>query len=140
MSTETEEPFAQPPNQDYETIIAEVNATNLPEVTEETKEKFLVEVASYLLSENIEPMYLAVKRILTISFVPILFVMVVTWLGIVVWFVYLAAYKINGFYLPDSVLIALITSTTATVLGLFHYVARWLFAVNPKDPNDPTSK
>ncbi len=63
-----------------------------------------------------------------------LFRLIVSWLVIVVVFVALAATSGNYFKLSDSVLIAFITSTTVSVLGLFVIVARWLFpSENDKD-------
>lgn len=54
-----------------------------------------------------------------------LFWLIVGWLVFVLLFVALTAIFI--FKLSDSVLIAFITSTTVSVLGLFVIVARWLF-------------
>jgi hypothetical protein len=56
-----------------------------------------------------------------------LFCLIVSWLTIVVIFVALSATLGEYFKLSDSVLIAFITSTTVSVLGLFVIVARWLF-------------
>ena len=64
-----------------------------------------------------------------------LFRLIVSWLVIVVIFVALAATLGNHFKLSDSVLIAFITSTTVSVLGLFVIVARWLFP-SDNDKND----
>lgn len=47
------------------------------------------------------------------------------WLGFIGIFLVLASLKTLA--VNDSVLIALITTTTANVLGLFYIVARWLF-------------
>lgn len=125
-------------NIDFPKVIAEVSKTQKAEEPSAASEAAVLEEAFTLsFAKKIPELYLICKRILTISFVPILFVLVVTWLFVVVLFVLAAAFKLWGFILADSVLIALITSTTATVLGLFHYVARWLFAVHPKDPDPP---
>ena len=68
-----------------------------------------------------------------------LFWLIAIWLGVVVLFVFMSGYSSNllnnpdcrincaRFKLADSVLIAFITSTTASVLGLFYLVAKWLY-------------
>ena len=56
-----------------------------------------------------------------------LFWLIVVWLSVVVLFVFLSATLKPRFSLSDSVLIAFITSTTVSVLGLFVLVAKWLF-------------
>lgn len=62
-----------------------------------------------------------------------LFWLIVGWLLVVVLYVFLAAAFGNHFKLSDSVLIAFITSTTVSVLGLFIVVAKWLFPSIQKD-------
>lgn len=47
--------------------------------------------------------------------------------GVILW---KSAVFLNGFQLSDNVLIALLTTTTANVLGLFAFVVKYLF------PND----
>lgn len=64
-----------------------------------------------------------------------LFWLIVAWLSVVVLFVALTATIKPYFNLSDSVLIAFITSTTVSVLGLFMLVAKWLFPQPPKDEN-----
>ena len=59
------------------------------------------------------------------AYLPRLFWMIVSWLIVVVLFVLAASIK--WITLSDSVLIAFITSTTVSVLGLFIVAARWLF-------------
>ncbi|TGG96419.1 MAG: hypothetical protein ERJ67_00845 [Aphanocapsa feldmannii 277cV] len=66
-----------------------------------------------------------------------LFKLIICWLASVMTFLFLAAFEVNWYWLKeisfnisDNVLIALITSTTASVLGLYVIVAKWLF------PND----
>lgn len=56
-----------------------------------------------------------------------LFGLISWWLIIVVYLVILSAFFRPAFTLSDSVLIAFITSTTVTVIGLFIIVAKWLF-------------
>lgn len=60
-----------------------------------------------------------------------LFWLIVVWLSIVVLFVLLSATLKPRFSLSDGVLIAFITSTTVSVLGLFVLVAKWLFPQGP---------
>lgn len=55
-----------------------------------------------------------------------LFWLIVWWLVAVVLFMFLCG-ACDGFLLSDKVLIAFITSTTISVLGLFVIVAKWLF-------------
>lgn len=56
-----------------------------------------------------------------------LFWLTVGWLIAVVTFIALAAFHVKGFTLSDSVIIAFITSTTVSVIGLFLIPAKWLF-------------
>jgi hypothetical protein len=59
-----------------------------------------------------------------------LFWLSVIWLIVILAFLLFAAIKTMfgiDFELSDAVLIALITTTTINVLGLFYIVARWLF-------------
>src|SRR5439155_18086402 len=60
-----------------------------------------------------------------LRYIPRLYGLVVGWLVVVIGFVALTAFGLA--HLSDAVLIAFITSTTASVLGLFFLVARWLF-------------
>lgn len=59
------------------------------------------------------------------KYIPKLFWMVVVWLIFVSLIVVFTA--LGCLQLSDAVLIALITTTTATVLGIFVIVAKWLF-------------
>ena len=56
-----------------------------------------------------------------------LFCLIVIWLFIASLFVAFHGFHLWGFELSEKVLIALITSTTANVLGLFYVVAKWLY-------------
>lgn len=62
----------------------------------------------------------------------LLFILTVVWLVMVVLFVLMAGFGYRGFKLGDSVIIAFITSTTVSVLGLFHFAAKWLFPARRK--------
>lgn len=62
-----------------------------------------------------------------------LFVLVLCWLGSVALLLLLHGFKIWGFWLSDKVIIAYITSTTVSVLGLFHIAAKWLFSAGFAD-------
>ncbi len=62
-----------------------------------------------------------------------LFGLILWWLIIVVVFVLLSATARPAFNLSDTVLVAFITSTTVSVLGLFVLVAKWLFPSLHKD-------
>lgn len=56
-------------------------------------------------------------------------------------FLYLAGTDCNGFSLDNSVLIAMLTTTTATVLGLFHVIVRRMFDANGSTrKSTPSSK
>ena len=55
----------------------------------------------------------------------LLFTLAILWLGFIGLFLFLAG--LGKMKVSDSVLIALITTTTINVLGLFYIVARWLF-------------
>lgn len=54
-----------------------------------------------------------------------LFILVCSWLGIALAIVILVGWKVLA--LSDAVLIALITTTTASVIGLFAIVARYFY-------------
>jgi hypothetical protein len=59
------------------------------------------------------------------EYIPKLYIMMLAWLCFVA--VCIIAVGIGWLTLADAVLIALITTTTATVLGIFIIVAKWLF-------------
>jgi hypothetical protein len=65
-----------------------------------------------------------------------LFSLIVVWLIFVLVYVGLAASTGGRFRLAESVLIAFITSTTVSVLGLFLLVAKWLFPSSHKDETE----
>ncbi|MCP4263971.1 MAG: hypothetical protein GY777_00070 [Candidatus Brocadiaceae bacterium] len=69
---------------------------------------------------------------LRLNYASRIFLIVCIWLGCVIVGVFLTGFKILGFSLSDKVLIAFITSTTISVLGLFIVVAKWLFPINNK--------
>jgi hypothetical protein len=60
------------------------------------------------------------------EYIPRLFGLTCVWLVVVTVFLWRVAGGWN-FYLSDNVLIALITSTTINVIGIFLIAARWLF-------------
>lgn len=60
------------------------------------------------------------------QYVPNLFMLTVFWLAAVIVIVWRVAEGRN-FHLSDNVLVALITSTTINVIGIFIIAARWLF-------------
>ena len=62
-----------------------------------------------------------------------LFVLVLAWLGSVALLLLLQGFKVWGFGLTDKVIITYITSTTVSVLGLFHIAAKWLFSAGFAD-------
>ena len=82
-----------------------------------------------------------------------LFWLSVIWLIVILAFLLFAAIKTMfgiDFELSDTVLVALITTTTINVLGLFYIVARWLFPSKimthtlgtnppPENPNPPAN-
>jgi hypothetical protein len=61
------------------------------------------------------------------------FWLLVTWLGLVFLCVCAEGFRWNEFHISDSVLIALISTTTANVLSLGYIVAKYLF---PKPPSE----
>jgi hypothetical protein len=82
-----------------------------------------------------------------------LFFLTLSWLFVVGMFVFLTGMKLwrfndpsckencFGFSLPENVLIAFITSTTATVIGIFIIVARWMFpSKEQKEESEKKSK
>lgn len=74
-----------------------------------------------------------------------LFILTLSWLTVVTVLVFLTGLRTPifnnpqcgqecyGYILSENILIAFITSTTATVIGIFIIVAKWLF---PSPPND----
>ena len=63
------------------------------------------------------------------EYIPKLYWLMIYWLGFVALCV--VAVGMKWLFLSDPVLIALITTTTATVLGIFIIVAKWLFPAPP---------
>lgn len=61
------------------------------------------------------------------SYATKLFYLLVGWMLVVVGLMIFVGWKVCNFYLSDQVLIALLTSTTVTVVGLFLVVAKFLF-------------
>jgi len=55
------------------------------------------------------------------------------WLGSVAVLLLMVGFHMWGFNLSDKVIIAYITSTTVSVLGLFHIAAKWLFSASFAD-------
>jgi hypothetical protein len=82
------------------------------------------------------------------DYIPKLFYMIVGWLVVVALFVFLTGYSADNinnpdcrinctrFNLSDNILIAFITTTTATVIGIFIIVAKWLFPPPPKEKEE----
>ena len=63
-----------------------------------------------------------------------LFILIVSWLGVICYFLYRAGYNPSGFpkiKLSDKVLMTLIGTTTVNVVLLFQVAIRWLYD-NPK--------
>ncbi|MDQ6651771.1 MAG: hypothetical protein M3Y84_03405 [Acidobacteriota bacterium] len=56
-----------------------------------------------------------------------LFWLIVFWLLVVITFIGLAGFHVKGFTMSNTVIVAFITSTTVSVLGLFLIPAKWLF-------------
>lgn len=56
-----------------------------------------------------------------------IFWLILVWLGLLFILLFVEGWKPGGFWLDDSVLLALIGGTTANVLGIFVLVARYLF-------------
>ena len=116
-----------PPVSDYVAAIKAASEETQPQITERSSKWFSGEVgqfASGLLKIGWFPF---IKKTLSVVFAFVLFVFVVVWTIFAGYFLYQAAFHKETFYLSDAVLIAMITSTTATVFGLFHYANRWLF-------------
>lgn len=115
---ETEEAIAEMPA----AAEAEVESAQLDEVS------FVAETASLEINRTKDELITARDLHATRKeYTSKLFWLIVVWLSIVVLFVFLSATLKPRFSLSDSVLIAFITSTTVSVLGLFVLVAKWLF-------------
>jgi len=73
---------------------------------------------------------LQIKRIneVQLSMLDALFRLIKLWLFSVILVVAVRAFNLARFELSDKVMITYITSTTVSVLGLFHIAARWLFS------------
>lgn len=63
--------------------------------------------------------------------------LLVGWLGWMGGVVIAQGLRLRGFVLADGVLIALVGSTTATVIGIFLIVANYLFPRGPRRPPSP---
>ena len=61
------------------------------------------------------------------KYLPRIFCLICFWLILITIFLVVCGWRLWKFYLPDNVMIALITSTTIGVLGLFGIAAKWLF-------------
>lgn len=94
-----------------------------------------LEVASQAHELEVKVFMLGMRKIFAI----LLFVLCSAWLVFIGWVVWTAGkgitWNCDKFELSDAVLIALITTTTLNVLGLFFAVTRWLFPnlANEKD-------
>ena len=121
---------------DFESVIAETAKSNPPDVTGLTNWLFKNEVLVFLFGERFQGWFEGFRRIFTILFVPVLFLLVLLWIAFVAYFLWRAAFYRESFGLSDNVLIAMITSTTATIIGLFHYANRWLFQIRSDDPSE----
>lgn len=75
-----------------------------------------------------------------IKYIPILLILIIGWLAVVAIFLAFTGFCFYGFTLSDKVLIALVTSTTANVLGLFYVVAKWLYPSPPFKDKSPRVK
>lgn len=120
--------------------IAKAKRTEVLTNTSKTRAQYIAEMVNLYVWEYSDTINNTIKNALTFSFVPILFLLVLSWLVFVAFCVLSAAYGWWGFSLSPNVLIALITSTTATVIGLFHYVAKWLYHLPPIATPDKKEK
>ncbi len=57
-----------------------------------------------------------------------LFFIIALWIVSVVLLIIMVGFGIWGFTLSDKVIMTYVTTTTASVFGLFHIAARWLFS------------
>lgn len=60
-----------------------------------------------------------------------LFTLIVVWICSVIVITLLEGFHFRGFSLSEKVLITYITTTTASVFGLFYIGAKWLFGKDP---------
>ena len=56
-----------------------------------------------------------------------IFLLILAWLVFVGVMILLEGFRFKGFYLGNPIMIALITTTTGSVIGIFLIVARYLF-------------
>ena len=61
------------------------------------------------------------------------------WITVIGMVVLLQGFQAWNFFLPDSVMMTLLGTTTANVIGLFIIVAKYLFPDNARDLIDPSS-
>lgn len=73
---------------------------------------------------------------LRLDYIKRIFCLVCIWLALVVISVFLSGFKLYNFALPNSVLIAFITSTTISVVGLFIVVSKWLFPISNQNQKE----
>ncbi|MDR1938948.1 MAG: hypothetical protein LBQ73_10705 [Tannerellaceae bacterium] len=64
-----------------------------------------------------------------------LFVFMSVFLFLVMFFVFMSGIRLFNFELSDSVLITLLTTASANVIGIFAIVVRYLFNVPPESKN-----
>ena len=68
-----------------------------------------------------------------------IFWLVCVWLGCVIVSIFFQGFNFSSFSLTDGVLIAFITTTTASVVGIFLVVANWLFPHNKSTKETSTT-
>lgn len=120
----------------FDEVITELAQAGGSDVSISTKTRFREELLTLVFGDKYSGWFFGFKRVFTILFVPILFILMLVWLWYVAYFLWYAAFHKSQFELSDSVLIAMITSTTATIIGLFHYAARWMFAIDKNEQSD----
>jgi hypothetical protein len=85
--------------------------------------------AAYLDKEHKKAALLNIKQDIELrrDYARDVFKLIVFWLAFVGLIVLLQGFKLLGYILADSVMIALITTTTASVIGILLIVVRYLF-------------
>ena len=126
-------------------IIAEAAVREVGSTAKEMKKASMAELVNFLsvpdLSVDLEDSriefqldclqqslkHLNENHTLRLSYTGRIYWLVVGWLACVVIYICWAGFAWKGFVLPEKVLLAFITSTTVTVVGLFVLVAKWMY-------------
>ncbi len=108
--------------------IQEVDATDNRAL--ECEDDLLITGQTWLQQEFKHTKHLHYVRLVLLA---ALFILVITWLLSIAGLLIMIGFRVWDFALTDKIVIAYMTSTTVSVLGLFHIAAKWLFSASFAD-------